>query len=271
MLSRLIPAALFGLAIVAIPVGHAAAKGRQAFGGSDAGCSVESAYGLQVDARGIHLEADDDQVSPRRVRFRDGVLHVDGALQPLSADDAQRLREIEAGTRALLPEIAGITREAVGIAFDTLGSVNAALTGNQRQAREFERLRGRALARVDETLGRGHWNPATFGDEFEAEIEAAAEAMAAGFTPRRAIWMVLTGGVGRMERRMEKMEVELERSIAARETTLERHASAVCGRLEGLEALQQAMQFRLDDGRALRVFEYRTGNDAHGTLQAAGD
>lgn len=271
MPARLIPVALIGLVLAAVPAGHAAAKGRQAFGGPSGGCSVESAYGLQVDARGIRLEADDDRVSPRRVRIHDGTLHIDGAARPLSAGDARRLREIEAETRALLPEIAGITREAVGIAFDTLGSVNAALTGNQRQAREFERLRERALARVDDTLGRGYWNPATFGDEFEAEIEAAAEAMAAGFTPRRAIWMVLTGGVGRMERRMEKMEVELERSIAAREATLERHASAVCGRLEGLDALQQAMEFRLDDGRALRVFEVRTGNDAHGTLQAAGD
>lgn len=261
--------ALCGIAFTLF-AGSATAAGRQAFGGSDGSCSVESAYTLRVDPQGIVLQAADDGTVPRTVRFHDGALRIDDGAQPVSAADAQRLRELETATRALLPEIADITREAIGIAFDTLGSVNVALSGNQRRAREFERLRDRALARVDGTLGRGIWHPGTFGDGFEAEIEAAAEAMAAGFTPRRAIWMVLTGGVGRMERRLEKMEADLERSIAAREDTLERLADGLCRRFDALDALQQAMEFRLDDGRRLRVFEFRSGDDAdERKLQAA--
>src|SRR5690606_10400689 len=101
------------------------------------------------------LDAPDEaRDAPRRIEIRDGRLRVDGKARGVSAADARRLREVEAGTRAMLPEIAAITREAVGIAFDSLALVNQALTGN-RQARDFERLRTRSLARVDDTLGRG--------------------------------------------------------------------------------------------------------------------
>src|SRR5690606_16432794 len=150
-------------------------------------------------------DADEDVDGPRRIEIDDGGLRVDGRTRAVSAADERRLRQMESGTRSLLPEIAGITREAIGITFDSLATVNRALTGSRRQARDFERLRERSLARIDDTLGRGIWSPDTFGDAFEAEIEAAAEAMAANFTTSRALWMVMTGGIGRMERRMEKM------------------------------------------------------------------
>ncbi|WP_165967301.1 DUF2884 family protein [Luteimonas aestuarii] len=247
-----------GIALLAVSATSAA--GRHGFGSQHSGCSVESAYTLRVGQHGIRLHDNDGKASPQRIDFHDGALRIDGIERDVSQADARRLRSMEAETRALLPEIAGITREAIGITFDTLGSVNAALAGNRRNARQFERLRARSLARIDETLGRGVWNADIFGDAFEAEIEAAAESMAASFTPGRAIWMVMTGGIGRMERRMEKMEGDIERSISAREGQLEQHATGLCTRLETLDALQEAMELRLDDGRPLRVFEFRRGH-----------
>lgn len=237
----------------------------QGFGNDETGCSIDSDYTIRVDDSGIRLDADDEaRDAPRRIEIRDGRLRVDGKARGVSAADARRLREVEAGTRAMLPEIAAITREAVGIAFDSLALVNQALTGN-RQARDFERLRTRSLARVDDTLGRGVWTPDAFGPAFEAEIEAAAEAMAASFSTPRALWMVMTGGFGRMERRMEKMEAELERSVEARAAKLERHAAALCRRLESLHRLQDAMDLRLEDGRPLRVFQYRPRGEGEGS------
>lgn len=221
-------------------------------------CDIETDYALHVRASGLRLEADDDADDglPDTIEIADGVLRVDGKALAVSDADAARLRRIESGTRALLPDIGAISREAIAITFDALGGVNAAL-GNRRQARDFEALRERTVARLDGMLARGEWSSDAFGDDFEAEIEAAAEAMAASFTPMRAIWMVVSGGVGRMERRMEKMEAELERSLVAREATLQRHALALCDRLEAIQLQQDGMELRLDDGRPLRVFEVR--------------
>ncbi|MCR6661768.1 MAG: YggN family protein [Luteimonas sp.] len=243
--------------------------GRQHFGKAGSGCSVDSNYTLRVDASGVRLDAEGQGVSPRRIRISDGNLQVDGVAKDVSTADARRLRDMESATRDMLPEIAGITREAMQITFDALAGVNEALSGNRRQAREFDRLRNRTLARIDATLGSGVWSPDMFGDAFEAEIESAAEAMAANFTPKRVIWMMMTGGIGRMERRVEKMEAGLERSIAAREGVLERHATALCGRLDAIDAMQREMEFRLDDGRPLRVFEIGPrSTPADGALQA---
>lgn len=226
------------------------------------GCQVDTPYAVQVDADGLRFDATDD-VLPKRVDIHDGGLRLDGAAQAVSAADAARLREIEAGTRALLPQIAAVAREAIQIGFDALGGVHAALGGDRRRARQIEALRQRALLRVDQTLGRGSWDPETFGAAFEAELATAASEVAATVTPARAVWMAFTGGGDRLERRMEAMEANLERQVAAREQVLEAHADALCAQLDRLHLLQESLELRLDDGRALQLFEYEA--DADGT------
>lgn len=257
-LSSFAAVCLFPLLLLAAPASAGIRMDADRIGSS---CSIDSSYGLQIDARGLrlHADADADDARLRRIEVSDGALRIDGEPRAVSAADAARLRGIESGVRGLLPDIAAISREAIAIAFDALGGVNLALNGNRREARDFERMRERALLRVDGMLERGEWSSDAFGDDFEAGIEEAAEAMVASFTPVRAIWMVVSGGVGRLERRMEKMEKELERSVAAREAVLEGHALALCGKLEAVQRLQDAMELRLDDGKPLRVFEVRRG------------
>lgn len=258
-----LPALGLTAAIAALAFAAAAsATNGQGAGHAAASCGVESPYALRIDPGGVRLDADEGDVSPQRVEIHDGVLRVDGVARPVTGDDAQRLREMETTAHALLPEIAGITRETIHITFDALGGVHAALNGDRRQRRAFERLRGQALERVALSLDRGVWTPEVFGEAFGAEIEAATEAIAADFTPGRAMWMVLTGGVGRMERRVERMEAELERSISAREHVFEAHATALCAGLETLDGLQQALDVRLDDGRPLQLFRFRADGDS---------
>ena len=224
-------------------------------------CNIETPYAMRVDAAGVRLDGDDAR--PRRVEIRDGGLWLDGVRREVGAEDAARLRAMEAQARGLLPDVEAIARESVHIAFDALEHTARALSG-ERQAREFRGLRERALVRIDESLGRGTWDPDAFGASFEAEIEAAAESMAGSITPARALWMAFTGGTGRLERRMEKMEAQLERDIAAREGTLETHARALCGRLRTLDALQRSLELRQDDGTPLRLFEIEAPRIADG-------
>lgn len=229
-----------------------------------ASCNIESGYALEVDADGLRLETEDDTEAglPGLIAIGGGTLRLDGVPRAVSDADAERLRGIEAGVRGMLPDMTAIAREAIAITFDALGGVNAALGGKRREARRFQEMREGALARVDGMEARGEWSSALFGEEFEAEVEAAAESMAARFTPTRAIWMAVTGGFGRMERRMEKWEAEFEEQMAVREAALERHATALCGQLEQVQRLQDAMELRLDDGQPLRVIEVRSGEVA---------
>jgi len=259
---RIIPTLGLGLLLL-LPLGASAAgEERPHSMVLDASCNIESDYGLYVDAEGLRLDAKADDGRPGRIEISDGALRLDGVPRAVSAEDAMRLRGIESGVRGMLPDMTAIAREAVGITFDALGGANAALGGKRRDAREFDRMREDALARLDGMEERGEWTSDLFDDGFEAEIEAAAEAMAASFTPTRAIWMFVSGGIGRMERRMEKWEEEFERSMVAREAVLEHHAIALCGQLEAVQRLQDAMDLHLDDGRPLRVFQVRPGEAA---------
>ena len=248
-----------------LPAAAQAEEGERPHSGVlQASCNIDSDFDLQVDADGLRLEADDDAEAglPGQIEISDGTLHLDGVPRAVSDEDAERLRGIEAGVRGMLPGMTAIAREAIAITFDALGGVNAALGGKRSEARRFRDMREGALARVDGMEARGEWSSALFGEEFEAEVEAAAESMAASFTPTRAIWMAVSGGFGRMERRMEKWEAEFEEQMAVREAALERQATALCGQLEEVQRLQDAMELRLGDGRPLRVIEVSRGEVA---------
>ncbi|KAA0069481.1 DUF2884 family protein [Rhodanobacter sp. T12-5] len=88
-------------------------------------CGYDSVYDVQVKSGGVDFSRSDAR--PTDVFMHDGQLSVDGRAVAVSADDAARLRDYEAGMRELLPKMAGIAQEAVGIGFDSLAIVAATL------------------------------------------------------------------------------------------------------------------------------------------------
>ncbi len=153
-------------------------------------CGISTSYDVLADTGGIWLRR--KQGAPREIFFHGGELNVDHRPQPVSDADAQRLRALEHGTRALMPAVTAIARSVVDLSFDALGGVVQMLTGSARQARKVERLRGTALAQVEGTLGRGRWEQELFDARFEASVEHAAEALAGSLT-RSVLWTVVTG------------------------------------------------------------------------------
>src|SRR5690606_6694275 len=135
--------------------------------------------------------------APKEIFFHDGKLSIDREVREVSAADAGRLRELEARSRALMPQVAGLARESVEITFDSLAAAVEAITGSKRKARKLDAYRDDTLVHVDRTLGTGRWDQDVFGEEFEARIEAAAGAMAASIG-RSVLWAVSTPGeIGR--------------------------------------------------------------------------
>lgn len=205
-------------------------------------CGLATPYNVLVDGGGVWLYRGEG--APKEIFFHDGELSVDRKLQPVSDADAQRLRQLEAESRLLMPKVADLARETVDITFDSLEGVVEALTGSKRKARRLRGFRDDTLAHVDATLGTGRWDQDFFGEEFEARIEAAAESMASGIG-RSVLWAVFTpGGADRLEKRAEKMEAELDRRLEARIGVVEAKADAMCVQVARMQAIEDTLEFR---------------------------
>jgi len=240
---RLLPAACLAASLLLAPPAFAD-------GGGDAPrpklssqqCGLTTAYNVLVDGGGVWLYRSEG--TPKEIFFHDGELSIDRTLQTVGAADAQRLRQLEAESRALMPQVADLARESVDITFDSLEGVVEALTGSRRKARGLRGFRDDTLAHVERTLGTGRWDQEFFGEEFEARVEAAAERMASGIG-RSVLWAAFTpGGAERLERRTEKMEAELERRLEARIGALEAKADAMCRQVARMQAIEDALEFR---------------------------
>jgi len=238
--------------LFALAVGNAHAGESKEPSLSSHQCGLSTPYDLQVDDAGVHLQRRDGE--PSDILFHDGMLRVDQQPQAISEADAARLREMEQQTRAMMPEVAGIAREAVEISFDALAGVTEAMTGSKRKARKIERYRERALAHVDDSLGQGRWNQDAFGEQFEAEVEEVADQMA-GDIGRSALWAVFTGRAHRLEERADKLDID--QRIEARSNALETRAQALCTRLTAMRELQDALDYRYQ-GTPLQMLEPET-------------
>jgi len=204
-------------------------------------CGVSTPYNVLVDSGGIWLR-NRDQV-PAEIFFHDGELNIDRQPIPVSDADAQRLRQLEWGTRRLVPAVAGVAGEATDIAFDALGATVEIMTGSGGTQRRVERLRRDAHAYVARTLGRGIWEQAVFEAGFDRHVQDAAERLS-GALARGVLWTMLTGGSDRIEARAEKMEADLERRMDARGQALEAQAQSLCTQVLALDAIQQSLEVR---------------------------
>lgn len=221
-------------------------------------CGFSTPYNVLVDTGGVWLYRDEG--SPREVFFHNGELSVDRKVRMVSDSDAQRLRQLEYQAYALMPEVAGLARDSVNVTFDALSGVVEAMTGSKRKARKVDDFRGEAIAHVDRTLGRGRWDQEVFDENFEANIENAAESMAS-MIGRSALWSVFTGRASQLEARADKMDQELEQMLEARTKAIEARADGLCSQVQAINAVQSALEYR-HDGAPLRLLEVSGNNDA---------
>jgi hypothetical protein len=223
-------------------------------------CDYESEFDLHVapDALSFEREAG----TPARLRLRDGRLEADGRAIALSADDAARLRRYEREVRALVPVARRIAVDAVGIATAAIGQVASAFAGADAATPLLEKthaLGERLVQRIelaDDTrdLDQG---------EFEREIarltaevvpllvsEAASAAVAAALSGD-------TGTAQSLERRVQQMEKDLERTIERRADGLKRRVDELCPRLAALDEIEAALALRLEGGARFDVLQPR--------------
>ncbi len=228
-------------------------------------CGLSTSYNVQVDDAGVRLYRHDE--APKDIFIHDGTLRVDHAMQTVGEADARRLRQMESDTRELVPEVAGIVREAVDITFDALAGVMQAMTGSERKTRKVERYRKRALAHVEDSLGKGHWDQDTFGETFEADVEEIADEMV-GSISRSVLWAVFTGRANRIEERADRLDRDMDNLMEARSVALEEHARALCTRVTAVLELQNALEYRYNGAPLLMLEPSRPAPDVQSVTTA---
>ncbi|NHF66471.1 DUF2884 family protein [Xanthomonas hortorum] len=212
-------------------------------------CGLSTPFNVLADSGGIWLYRDSDW--PREIFFHGGELSIDHKVQQISAADARRLWEMEQQTRALMPQVAGIAHDVIDLSYDALGGVIEVMTGSALNARKIERLRKRASAYVDGTLGKGRWDQKAFDGNFANYVEHEAEEFK-GSIARHLLWQIVTGRSDGIDKRAQQMEGQLDARLDAQASTIEAKANALCTEVEKLRQRQDALEFRYQ-GKPLQM------------------
>jgi hypothetical protein len=220
-------------------------------------CDLSSDYALSI--RPDRLVFRRHAGTPSEIEISNGTLRVDGALVATNAADTQRLRDAEREVRSLVPEVKGIARDAIAIAFDAVGQVAAAFAHDGAAARrsaEHIAALGRELDRkIAETDNFDHWEDADIDRLVGSTVEAVVPEIVGNVTAQ-ALKVAFTGdeaAAADLEARADSIEKSVDRAVEKQAAQLEARAMGVCSRLRALDRVQSDMDVRLPDGSRLNL------------------
>jgi len=215
-------------------------------------CDVESDYELHVTPRSLIMTR--DQGTPDAVLMRQGRLFVDGKWVELSAADSKRIAQYERETRAVLPLARQIGRDAAEIAFTVLGEVAAGFSSDPALTRaELAKARARLDARLARSISANHFNSDHLGEGIGKTVAELLPSLI-GDIVGGAVRAALTGDTARMQR-MQHIDQDIEARVDPRARALERRAEALCQHMQALDEIDDALEYRLPDGRPLDLLE----------------
>ncbi len=230
-------------------------------------CGLSTPFNVLADSGGIWLYRDSG--SPREIFFHGGELSVDQKVRAVSDADAQRLREMEIDTRALMPQVADIARAVVNITYDAFAGVIDIMTGSWLNARKIERKRKAALDYVDGTLGKGRWDQDVFDQNFEDRVQKEADGFK-GSIARHMLWQMVTGRADKMDERADRIGDELDARLDAQSGAIEAKADTLCTQVEKLRRLQDALEFRYE-GQPLQMLAPLEADQPGNTIDVPDD
>lgn len=226
------------------------------------GCDVRSDYSVRPYRQAFLFSR--EGATPAEIGIGGGRLFLDGREIELAAADKDRLREMEGEMKALVPQIEKVTVEAVEIAFTALTEVARGLSSTpEKTVAGLERSHRLVMAEI-RSKPMGVFNE----DAMEGIIEpiitrfvpdivggAVSTALKAAFSGEEAS--------KKFEARMKHMESELDTRVDARAKALEPLADAMCQRLNRLDALDDALEFRLPNGEPMQLLSVDPSHHKH--------
>ena len=215
-------------------------------------CNVESDYELHVTPRSVIMTR--EHGTPDAVLMRQGRLFVDGKWVALSAADSKRIAQYERETRAVLPLARQIARDASEIAFTVLGEVASGFSSDPASTRaRLEQARTRLDARLARSISANHFNSDHLGEGIGRTVAELVPSLV-GDIVGGAVRAALTGDTARMQR-IERMDQDIEARVDPRARSLERRADALCQHMQALDEIDDALDYRLPDGRPLDLLD----------------
>lgn len=233
-------------------------------------CSVDSDYDVSVRNDGIRFSRDSG--NPHNVLMHDGQLQIDGHPQTVSIADAARLRQYESHVRTLMPEVAAIARDGVGLGFDALTTVAATFADSpddrQKIMRELASQRRQVLSRIEQGLGNGQWRQSDVDHVMENDMGDAVSTLVSTVASR-AVKAALSGDqsqVASLEARAQSLDHSIEQAVEVPAERLGKRADALCPRLVELDQLQHQLDFRLPDGSPLSLMTLKRESPRRNTV-----
>lgn len=218
-------------------------------------CDVESDYELHVTPRSVILTR--EHGTPDVVLMRQGKLFVDGRWVELNAADGKRIAQYERETRAVLPLARQIGHDATAIAFTALGEVAAGFSNDPAVTRaKLAKARVKLDASLARSISANHFNSDHLGEGIGRAVAELLPSLI-GDIVGGAVRAAFNGDTARLER-MERMDQEIEARVAPRAKALERRAEALCQHMQALDQIDDALDYRLPDGRRLDLIDTRT-------------
>jgi hypothetical protein len=215
-------------------------------------CDVDSEYELTLTEQSLVLTRDTG--TPRAIVMRKGRLFVDDRWVTLTAADSKRIADYEQQARGIMPLAQQIGRDAADIAFTTLGEVAAGLSSTPAETRaHLDQARAKIDARLARSVTATHFS----GDDLGKGIaDAIGETLPVviGDIVGGAISAAFSGDEARLER-MNRIDEDIERRVEPRATQLEQRAELLCRRMETMDAIDDALGYRLPNGDRLDLLD----------------
>lgn len=232
--------------------------------GKDTGmsCDVNSDYDFALSERSVIFTRDTG--TPRQLVMRQGRLFVDDRWVTLGAADRERLIEYERQARAAVPLAQELGRDAAEIAFIALGEVASRFSNDpEATRRKLEKARTQLDARLAQSFSSDLYDSDQLGEAIGGAVRDVLPTMI-GDIVGGAVRAAFGGDTARLQR-LEGLDAEIEALVEPRAEALGRDAEALCLRMRELDRIDDALDYRLPDGRQLDLLRVevtpRQGHD----------
>lgn len=217
-------------------------------------CNVESDYDFALTGQSVIFTRESG--TPKAIVMRQGRLFVDDTWVALNAADRDRVIAYERDARGAMPLAQQIGRDAADIAFTTLGEVAAGFSNNPVETRaKLARARVQLDARLARSVTANRFNGDDLGQGIGAAVKDALPSLM-GDIVGGAIRAAFGGDTAQLKR-MENMDKLIEARVAPRAEALGRNAGLLCNRMEALDRIDNALEYRLASGQPLNLLEVR--------------
>lgn len=223
-----------------------------AAGAREISCDVDSDYDFHMTPRSVIFTRESG--TPKAIVMREGRLFIDDQWATLSAADSRRIKDYERDARATMLIAQQIGHDAAEIAFITLGEVAAGFSSNPRETRaKLDKARAQLDARLARSVTPTRFNGRDLGQGIASAVGDVLPTLI-GDIVGGAVSAALSGDTARLQR-MEKMDKDIEARVEPRANALERRAETLCHRMEALDAIDDALEYRQPNGQRLELLE----------------